>query len=175
MFALLKKRNPYAQAGEKAYASVLAAVRAPKFYQDYGVPDTFDGRFDFMLLHIFIIMHVMLQNNAQEAEVFNQAVFDATFADMDQTLREMGIGDMGVPKHMRKMMKAFNGRMNAYEEALAEGALEEALRNNLYGTVDDVSDKTLSNMAKAVRAMIAHIQTQDNDALMMGQISFEKE
>ncbi len=106
-----------AQAGRNAYAVVLEQARNPRFYTDFGVPDTFDGRFEVLVAHLFIIMHVTGEQG-EEARGFNQALFDAAFADMDQTLRNMGIGDMGVPKHMRRMMTGFNGRMHAYEEAL---------------------------------------------------------
>ena len=129
MLGLLKKKKPYEDEARAVYGAALAHIRKPVFYERYGVPDSFDGRFDLLLVHLFMIMEA-----GGEAE-FNQALFDASFADMDQSLREMGIGDMGVPKHMRKMMKAFNGRMHAYRDALADGDLEGALRRNVYGTV----------------------------------------
>ena len=53
MLALLKKKNPYAKAAHLAYGEVLKHTRKPVFYEDCGVPDTFDGRFDLMILHIY--------------------------------------------------------------------------------------------------------------------------
>lgn len=172
MFALLKKKNPYEEAARAVYAATLAHTREPVFYEDYGVPDSFDGRFDLLVLHVFLILQRVLEEDRALAEVFNQALFDATFADMDQTLREMGIGDMGVPKHMRKMMRAFNGRMHAYSAALEQGALGDALRKNLYGTVD-VGDEVLEKMEAKAQAMLLTLKAQPFDDIFSGRIKFE--
>lgn len=131
MFAFLKKKNPYADAALDIYGQLVTRAKARIFYDGYGVPDTLDGRFDMVLLHCFLIIN-RLVDEGQAGRDFNQALFDATFASMDQTLREMGIGDMGVPKRMRRMMQSFNGRMHAYAEAVKSGEIENALRRNLY-------------------------------------------
>ena len=173
MLGLFKEKNPYVQPAKQVYAAILSHIRQPRFYKDYGVPDTFDGRFDLMLLHIFMILHRMLGDGRAEAEAFNQALFDVTFADMDQTLREMGIGDMGVPKHQRKMMKAFNGRMHAYEQALKDGQLEAVLRRNLYGTVDTPDEKQIAKMAKTVQDRLNFLKTMQSADILNGHIGFE--
>lgn len=146
-----QKRQGVADVRETArhlYGLALGQVQKVFFYEKCGVPDTFDGRFDLLLLHIFIILHRLIGKSGHEG--LSQALFDVMFRDMDQTLREMGIGDMGVPKHMRKMMKAFNGRMHAYElaiepqrleglkiEGIEVGSLAQVLMRNLYGTLAD--------------------------------------
>ena len=130
------------------YAAALEKTREENFYIKGGVPDTFDGRFELLLIHIFLILHRLMDQD--KSKNLSQALFDVTFKDMDQTLREMGIGDMGVPKHMRRMMKAFNGRMYNYEMALSperldgiyplemkKTTLREALMRNLYGTLPE--------------------------------------
>lgn len=155
MFGLLKKKNPYEDDARAVYAAVLTHIRQPVFYERFGVPDSFDGRFDLLLLHVFILIE------ASGDAAFDQALFDATFADMDQTLREMGIGDMGVPKHMRKMMKAFNGRMHAYADGLEKDDLAGALVRNLYGTVD-VPD------GKKVKALAAYVMKSRDSAAALG-------
>ena len=173
MLGLFKAKNPYVQPARQVYAAILSHIRQPKFYKDYGVPDTFDGRFDLMLLHIFMILHRMLEDGQVEAEAFNQALFDVTFADMDQTLREMGIGDMGVPKHQRKMMKAFNGRMHAYEAALAQGTLKDALRKNLYGTLENPDEQQISKMVETVERRLKFLKTMQSADILNGHIGFE--
>lgn len=174
MFGLLKSQKPYAQAARGVYGSVLENIRKPEFYTDYGVPDSFDGRFDLMLLHIFLVLDVALAHDEGEAEGFNQALFDQTFKDMDQTLREMGIGDVGVPKHMRKMMKAFNGRMHAYDTALKAGDLAATLGKNLYGTVDTPDEKQIAKMAQKAQEMLSFLKTQDREAIFAGRVIFEE-
>ena len=175
MLHLLMRRNPCKQMTRDVYANVLVCVRQPKFYEKYGVPDTFDGRFDLMVLFIFLVFQRMLEEGRDEALHFNQALFDVCFEDMDQTLREMGIGDMGVPKHMRKMMKAFNGRMHAYEQALTDGDLAAALRKNLYGSALEADEKKIAKMEVKALEILAFLKIQDMDAILSGKIAFEKE
>ncbi|MBL4803263.1 MAG: ubiquinol-cytochrome C chaperone family protein [Alphaproteobacteria bacterium] len=173
MFGLFKKKNPYEQAVHEVYAEALENTRKKEFYTEYGVPDTFDGRFDLLLLHIFMILNRMLKDSPVNAESFNQALFDETFKDMDQTLREMGIGDMGVPKHMRKMMKAFNGRMHGYQYAIKENTLSFALKNNLYGTAPETDPAVILKMEQKVLEMEKVLQKQDVSDIMSGKINFE--
>lgn len=149
MFAtLFKSKNPHMVIAEKLYADALLHTRKEKFYTDFGVPDSLDGRFDLLLVHIFIILNRRMGNAGYDE--LSQALFDVTFKDMDQTLREIGIGDTGMKRHMKRMMKAFNGRMHAYQyavapeslcdkdiEGLTKSTLEEALKRNLYATVLD--------------------------------------
>ena len=175
MFGLFKSKNPYAQPAEHVYGAVLDQTRRSVFYTDYGVPDSFDGRFDLLLVHIYLVLQVMLDETRAEAEDFNQALFDETFKDMDQTLREMGIGDMGIPKHMRKMMRAFNGRMHAYQAGLDESDLEDALRKNLYGTLEDVDSAHIKAFEKYMMNTLKFLKAQGADAILAGTIEFKKE
>lgn len=173
MFALLKAKNPYEQNAVRVYAAILTQLRQPDFYKDYGVPDTLDGRFDLMILHMFLVMDRLLAEGAKEARDFNQALFDVTFADMDQGLREAGIGDMGVPKRMRKMMKGFNGRVHAYSAAVAsDDALETALMRNLYGTVETPDMAGLHRMKDYIRDCRAVLQAQNFADLCAGRVKF---
>lgn len=174
MLAFLKKKNPYEQAARDVYAALLLASRQPEFFKRYGVPDTFDGRFDLLLLHVFIVVNRMTAEGKVGAD-FSQALFDVVFADMDQILREMGIGDMGIPKHMRRMMKAFNGRMHVYAEALkqGEGAVAVALRRNLYGTLEDSEIPDIRKMACYLKDNIDKSATLPLSAILDGKIGFK--
>ncbi len=174
MLAFLKKKNPYEQAARDVYAGLLAASRRKEFFSNYGVPDNFDGRFDLLLLHIFIVV-TRMTGEGKAGQDFNQALFDATFADMDQTLREMGIGDMGIPKHMRRMMKAFNGRIHAYTEAAeqGEGALAVAVRRNLYGTLEDSEIPDVKIMVRYMTQSMDKIARFSFADIAGGSVSFD--
>ncbi len=126
------------------------------------------------LLHPFISgnKYRKLKYNLKEAQEFNQAVFDACFADMDQTLREMGAGDMSVPKHMRRMMKGFNGRMHAYEEAYDDkAAFEEVLRRNVFAGDAEADVKPLAGY---VRKMIKSLTKRGAADIMNGEIILDE-
>jgi cytochrome b pre-mRNA-processing protein 3 len=172
MLAFLKKKNPSEQDAAPAYAAVLMQVRRPQFYAQFSVPDTFDGRFDLMLVHLFLLIDRMIAEGPAGLD-FNQDLFDVTFADMDQTLRERGIGDMGMPKHMRRMMKAFNGRMHAYDIAIkGTAAMEEVLARNLFGTIENPPAHGLAAMAAYIRDSRDALRTQSFENIKAGRAVF---
>jgi cytochrome b pre-mRNA-processing protein 3 len=116
------------------YQGALAQSRRVEFYTRLGVADTMDGRFDLLCLHAAILI-ARLSREGAEGRAMAQALFDVLFTQVDYALREIGIGDLGVPKHMQKMMKAFNGRMQAYAAAFQSGdeaSLAQAIARNLY-------------------------------------------
>lgn len=137
------------------HAAIVTQVRNPVFYRDYGVPDTLDGRFDLLVLHVVLVV-LRLQDSGEAAAA--QALVDYLAADLDRNLREMGTGDMGVGKRMRAMGEAFTGRARAYRAALAggEAALLPALDRNLFGTVD-TDMKALALMAGYVQRQWQHL------------------
>lgn len=175
MFAtLFKPKNPHVKMANTLYADALNSTRDISFYTEYGVPDTLDGRFDLLLVHLFIILNRRMHH--PEYEKLSQALFDVTFKDMDQTLREIGVGDTGMKRHMKRMMKAFNGRMHAYQygiapqtfadkqiEGLPKTSLEEALKRNLYGTVSDKEGWDESVIDKMAFFLRKNIAIHDND------------
>ena len=133
-FTWLKHRTARKQAAAGLYQSARSQSRHPVFYANWGVADTMDGRFDVLSLHVALLMARLGQMGKQGSKLA-QAVFDAMFRDIEQTLRETGVGDLGVPKHMAKMMKAFNGRVHAYYAAINandNAALELAIARNIY-------------------------------------------
>lgn len=170
MFALFKKRNAYEQAAQAVYGQLLTRAKARIFYDGYGVPDNIEGRFEMVLLHAFLVLN-RLVDEGQAGREFNQALFDVTFANMDQTLREMGIGDMGVPKRMKRMMQAFNGRMHAYTEAMITGDIENALRRNVYAGayVDAIA---LEKMVDYMRISTAAMANQPASDILEGRKIF---
>lgn len=134
MFGLLKRR-PHARAGLQLYATAVAQARQPYYFASLGVPDTLDGRFDMVALFAFLLIDRLQQDGPPEGRPLAQAVFDAMFADMDQNLRQMGVGDLSVGSRVKAMWTAFNGRAHAYAEALdaaGTAALERALARNVW-------------------------------------------
>lgn len=141
------KRRARRLEADRVYTRVAQAALNPVLFQDFGVPDTLDGRFDITSLFMILAMRDMDKKSSQ-------ALFDRFFVGVDRSLREMGIGDLSVPRHMKRMMSAFNGRREAYESALASGnalMLAEAIRRNVYGTVPGISPETVRMLADYVQ------------------------
>lgn len=152
MFRYFKQRNALKLQSRALYNEAVMQSRLPVFYKDLCVPDSFDGRFELVVLHCYIIIHRL--NKAGQVKL-SQVLFDTFFISMDQSIRELGIGDVGVPKHMKRMMQGFNGRCQGYEIAVENddlSVLNNALVRNVYGTLDGVpSDAVLESMRQYVK------------------------
>ena len=120
MFKALFGRNSSGPLAHALYGTVVARARDPLFYTGFGVPDTFDGRFELLTMHLFIV-HNRLKDEGSDSRRVSQLIFDAFIDDMDSALREAGVGDQTVPKRIAKMTQVFYGRTGAYEEALNGG------------------------------------------------------
>lgn len=130
MFALLKRR---AYDAKPLFEAALAQSRNPVLYRDFGVPDTFDGRFDSLLLHLWPVFRAL-----EGQDRLSQDLYDLTFRRMELALRETGTGDLGVGKQARRMMKAFYGRLTTYNACTTDEEWRDALARNVYGTVENV-------------------------------------
>ncbi len=112
------------------YNAVVLRGRAEHWYLEGAVPDTVDGRFD-MIAAILTLVLLRLEIDPAGAET-NARITERFVDDMDGQLRQMGIGDIVVGKHIGKMMSMLGGRLGAYRDGLAAGDLGPALVRNLY-------------------------------------------
>ena len=141
----------------------------PAFYLGLGVPDTVEGRFDLIVLHVHLLFR-RLSGQGAEMQAIGQGVFDRFVTDMDDSLREMGTGDLAVPKRMRAMGEAFYGRAEAYEAALAlqgDQALAAALKRNVYVGAAD-ADRMAVKLAQYVRRADASLAAQRVEDIARG-------
>ena len=130
---LLRRATPEDAIATRVYGAIVAQARNPFFYSDLGVPDTVTGRFEMVVLHAVLFLDRLRGDDREKA--LGQKIFDLYCVDMDRSLRELGIGDLGVPKRMRKMTEAFYGRTRAYRAGLASGdaaVLAAAIARNVF-------------------------------------------
>ncbi len=181
LFAALLRRKPHERAGFGLYGAAVAAARAPRYFgPGFGVPDTLDGRFDLIGLHAALLIRRLRRDPDPRGPALAQAVFDAMFADMDQALREMGVGDLSVGKRVRRMWEAFHGRARAYEAALDAGdaeALAVALGRNVWrgeapGMVGSVPGEAARRLAARALAEDAALAAQSIGVLAEGRVRF---
>jgi cytochrome b pre-mRNA-processing protein 3 len=139
---------------EAIYGMIVTQAREPMFYRDLGVPDTVNGRFDMLLLHLWLVLRRL--KSVEAGTGLSQALFDHFCEDMDDNLRELGVGDLTVPKRMRAFGEAFYGRAAAYDMALAEGreAFAQALRRNILNGGDIEKARRLAAYADAATAVL---------------------
>jgi cytochrome b pre-mRNA-processing protein 3 len=124
---------------EALYAGVVAEARRPEWYLAGEVPDTMDGRFDMVAL---VLSLVLIRLEDEGASQMCADVTERFIADMDGVLRQDGVGDQVVGKHIGRMMAALGGRLGAYRDSRGEdAAFAEALKRNLWrgAAVDDAA------------------------------------
>jgi cytochrome b pre-mRNA-processing protein 3 len=156
------------------YGAIVTQARSRAFYADFGVPDTVQGRFDLIVLHLVLLLHRLGQENGT-AQALGQRLFDTFCRDLDGNLREMGIGDLAVPKHMRRFGEAFYGRRAAYLAALkaADGAdFENALARNILQVVGP--DEGAARLARYARAVLQELDLQEERSITRGEVIFPK-
>lgn len=174
----LFRRKPMERPGFLLYTAAVTAARDPWFFGPaIGAPDTLDGRFDLVGLHVGVLIRRLHRDPDPRGAEAAQAVFDAMFSDMDMNLREMGVGDMSVGKRVKRMWEAFHGRAQAYAAALDAGnraALEAALARNVFRAAGPDAAPAPGAPALAAHAerVAQALAAQPTAALLRGEVSF---
>ncbi|NNJ73810.1 MAG: ubiquinol-cytochrome C chaperone [Anderseniella sp.] len=164
-----QKLNPV----RTVYEAIVAQARRPELYSELGVPDTLDGRFDMIILHNDAVMCHM-QAGEEADKLFAQALIDELFRDMDRSLREMGVGDMGVGKRVKKMATVYYGRANAYGNARAagDGSLVAALVRNVFEG-DENRTHAAELLAKYAGVMHDAVGLMDRADIRAGKLNLD--
>jgi|SRR5579883_582464 len=176
MIFRLFRRDPMAGTIDALYGAIVAQARNPAFYLTYGAPDTAEGRFDMIVLHLVLLCRRLGREtgtDAQLARALSQQVFDMFCSDMDHNLREMGVGDLTVPKRMRRVGEAFFGRLQVYEQALASDDGEElvgALARNVFAAGESTTSGR--RLAAYVREAAGRLDRTPLAALTAAQLDF---
>lgn len=145
---------------------VVELSREPAFYRDDGVADTVAGRFDMIAAILALVMLRLERDDLDRQTVLLTELF---VADMDSQLRETGVGDMVVGKHMGKLMAVLGGRLGAFRESLAssdDAAFEAALERN----VTMLDGHAATALAHRLRAFADKLARLDDKAVLAGNI-----
>ncbi len=157
------------RAGARLCAAATRHARSEAFYLAMGVPDTVEGRFELLTLHVILLIDRLKSATGAAAEI-RQTLFDAYVGDLDGALREMGVGDLAVGKRMRRLGEAFYGRAQAFDDAFrapAEaGALEDLIARTALQDAPGADPAPLAAYARRCREALAQSGIDD---LVSGQ------
>jgi cytochrome b pre-mRNA-processing protein 3 len=117
MLKWFKRRSHLKRTAHNFYGSIVAASRQPEMFTQYAMPDTVEGRFELLVAHMFLVLE-RLRGEGESARPLAQALTDIFFADLDTSMRELGVGDMAVPKKMRQLAGVVHERLDGYRAAL---------------------------------------------------------
>lgn len=147
------------KAAEALLAAVSDASREPRFFGADGAPNTLEGRLELLTLHGVLLL-TRLSGEAERT--LAQEFTDILFRHIDSGLREAGVGDLSVPRRMRKIASQFYGRLEAYRAALDDdAALTEALTRNIFGGHQNPFAATLAAHARRTHVALAETPTAD--------------
>ena len=150
---------------EALHLRINEASRRPGLYTYLGVPDTVEGRFECLSLHVILVLRRMNQLPPPAADLAQDLV-NAVFLQLDSSLRELGVGDFGVPKRMKKLGAAFYGRAAGYDAALDSGD-EAALRDTLArNVIASEAPEAGAGLARYVFAAVASLGEEDLDRII---------
>jgi cytochrome b pre-mRNA-processing protein 3 len=155
------------------YGSIVTQARDPSFYVAAGVPDTMEGRFGVIGIHMFLILERIRGQGAGGAELA-RALLEAFMTDMDDNLREIGIGDMGVPRRVKKAAAALHEHLDSYRAAIAaptDVALIDAVTRYVF-----LGDKQgrAELLAGYIRRAAQDLGKQSWDQIRAGHLAFPK-
>ena len=189
---LMRHAKQRAGERERARALYIAAVeqaRRPGFYTDCGVADSVDGRFDLIVLHVFLVIRA-LRRAAEPGKRLSDLIFNSFDLETLSTVCEMGVGDLRVGKRVKSMARAFYGRAAAYDSAFYadrdgaaatsdgdgdgdgdEEGLEAALRRNIYGA-EEPQPGEIERLLCYVRGAEEALAGQPHEALLAGEAAF---
>jgi cytochrome b pre-mRNA-processing protein 3 len=175
VFSFFRRTPPaHEVAADALYVAVCEAARAPGLYAAGLMPDTVGGRFESVCLHTHLVLRQLSAVKADEK--LSQRLFDTLFADMDQSLRELGTSDVVIGKEIRKLAQGFYGRAEAYEHGLREGATDDLLcaaisRNLLAGQEAPLADAA-RRLAAYSRRQADHLAAVPSADLIAGRLRF---
>jgi cytochrome b pre-mRNA-processing protein 3 len=169
-WSFLSERARLRQSATELYGSIVAQARDPVPYRDLAVPDTPEVRLEMLLLHLALVLLRLAEDGAATSR-FSRALTEAFVSDMDASMREMGIGDLTVPRKVKKAVAALYDRMQGYREALA--GPDEPLRGLIANCVfTDPSARGAGRLASYARQVRSVLAGQPLTDLLSGRIAF---
>lgn len=176
MFGFLLNKKKLNNAAHKLFNTIIEHSRTIYFYENCAVEDSLDGRFDLMAIHMAIALEKLDHHKEKKfVPEYKRILQEIMFDNLDLTLREIGVGDLGVGKRIKVMAEAFYGRMVAYQKLFAkknEDEMSETLKRNLYRE-KAVDEDVLKNMVSYIYEQHEMIMKQDIETILGGNIDFQ--
>jgi cytochrome b pre-mRNA-processing protein 3 len=167
-------RDARRRAAHRLYCALVNQARTPCFFAELGVPDTPEGRFEMIGLHAALLLR-RLRAEGAAGQALGQALFDLMFADLDASLRELGVGDLSVGRHVKRYAGYFYARLGALDEALTAGdpaGLRPMLEANVYRGGRAPTAEQVARLADQLMVVERALAGQAADRLLRGEVAF---
>ncbi|MGF1650403.1 MAG: ubiquinol-cytochrome C chaperone family protein [Hyphomicrobiaceae bacterium] len=174
MFGLFRRRDPHRLAATELYGSVVAQARHPYFYLHLGVPDTKEGRFELLVLHLSLLIERLRTGEAGQQDPLAESVTACFVDDIHDSYREMGLSDTKVPQLVKKAAGALFDRTLFYRDAAAgetEGGLDLAFTETVLAGIE-AAEMRSEQLARYYRAATQALTNAPLDDIRKGAIAF---
>ena len=153
------------------YQTIIKQSRRPEFYNILGVPDTLNGRFEVLALHVFFVMYRLGQDPSLLDTA--RALSEEVVKDIDRNLREIGVGDLSVGRKVKELTEGLYGRFGAYKDGVEgdDNCLYEALRRNVYSEIA-VEEEKIKSLTNYIRQKVEVLATLNVSKFEKGIIDF---
>lgn len=170
MLTWWRGRSKTGRTATNLYGSIVAAARREPFYVAYGVSDTPDGRFALLVAHMFLVME-RLRGEDVDGQELSRALVETFVTDMDDSMREMGVGDLSVPKKVKKAAGALYDSVAAIRQVAdePEEILAGALRQTL---MQGETEPAALAVAAYIRCAGTALGDLPLDELLAGRVKF---
>ena len=173
MLAWLKQRGTLRRTARSLYGSIVTQARSRPVYASWGVPDTREGRFEIIVLHLVLVLR-RLASEGERGGALARALTEAFVVDFDDTLREMTVGDLAVPRHVKRAVAAVHDRFATYGSALSgteEGLLAAAVEARL-GTLDGAEGLATNEICAYIRVAAQALELQPGPWIFEGDLAW---
>jgi cytochrome b pre-mRNA-processing protein 3 len=155
------------------YGVVVTAARMPVLYARFGVPDSREGRYEMVVLHLALLLE-RLHAEGEATVPLQRALIETFVTDMDDCMRELGVGDLTVPGKVKSAAAGLYARADAIRTALAADAPDAALGAAIGALMlgSDGRDPRAGALAAYAREAAATLRRADRADLMAGRIAF---
>jgi len=178
MFSIFNKQGKIRDIAHILFGRIVDQSRQPKFYAAWAVPDTLDGRFDLIILHVSLVVNRLeASDENKQISLLIRHLQEVLFDNMDMSLREMGVGDMSVGKKVKIMAEAYFGRKAAYQAALradkSAAGIAASVVKNIYREQppgENIVDQFVAYIERQAQAL----EKQSDEALIAGDVFFEE-
>jgi cytochrome b pre-mRNA-processing protein 3 len=173
MLTWLQRKRDSRRTARILYGSIVTQSRQDSFYAAAGVPDTPEGRFEMLVLHLVVLLHRLARADG-DTRPLQEAITAAFVIDMDDNMREMTVGDLAVPRHVKRAVAVLHDRYALYGDALAaprDDALIDAVRARL-GALDGAEGLDAAGICAYLRKAAQGLDGQPDGSLLAGRLTW---
>lgn len=169
MFAWLKQRKNLRNVAERLYGAIVTQARAPVFYQNLGIPDSLEGRYEILVVHLVLILERLRAEGPKEQDLARTLV-ERFVTDMDDAMRQLGVGDTSVPKKVKGAAAGLFERTAAYRQGLAADPAKLAAELGKYlGDGPAAPTGSLENLTTTGSEVVIARYLQDSARMLAAQ------